>query len=91
MTRRGDVLLLATDGVYDNVPQDLLLDVLSSVAGVADPMRLQMAANSLALMARTLSMNQKYDSPFSQNARKMNIVAPGGKPDDITVVLASVI
>ncbi|KAH8287370.1 hypothetical protein KR054_006234, partial [Drosophila jambulina] len=90
VTRRGDVLLLATDGVYDNVPLELLLEVLSELAGVGDPMVLQMAANSLALMARTLSLNPDYDSPFSQNARKLNIEALGGKPDDITVLLATV-
>lgn len=89
-TEPGDVLLLATDGVYDNVPEHLLLEVLSEMAGVADAVRLQMAANAVALMARTLSFNPDHDSPFSQNARRSNIDAPGGKPDDITVILATV-
>ncbi|EDW78507.1 uncharacterized protein Dwil_GK16148 [Drosophila willistoni] len=87
----GDVLLLATDGVYDNVPDDLLIRVLNEVSGVSDAVQLQMSANCIALMARTLSFNPDYDSPFSQNARKQNIESPGGKPDDITVILASVI
>ncbi|XP_043659851.1 protein phosphatase PTC7 homolog [Drosophila teissieri] len=87
----GDVILLATDGVYDNVPESFLLEVLAEVSGIANPVRLQMAANAVALMARTLSLNPKHDSPFSQNARKLNIDASGGKPDDITVLLATVV
>ncbi|XP_068159232.1 protein phosphatase PTC7 homolog [Drosophila tropicalis] len=87
----GDVILLATDGVYDNVPDDLLIRVLNEVSGVSDAVQLQMSANCIALMARTLSFNPDHDSPFSQNARKQNIESPGGKPDDITVILASVI
>ncbi|KAH8304589.1 hypothetical protein KR059_012779, partial [Drosophila kikkawai] len=90
-TRPGDVLLLATDGVYDNLPLELILEVLSEMAGVEDQMVLQMTANSLALMARTLSTNPLYDSPFSRKARKMNVESSGGKRDDITVLLASVI
>ncbi|XP_023169426.1 protein phosphatase PTC7 homolog isoform X2 [Drosophila hydei] len=87
----GDILILATDGVYDNVSEELLLQVLSHAAGVTDPVKLQMYANSVALMARSLSFNPNHESPFTQNARRHNIDAPGGKPDDITVVLASVV
>ncbi|XP_030563283.1 protein phosphatase PTC7 homolog isoform X1 [Drosophila novamexicana] len=87
----GDILILATDGVYDNVSEDLLLQVLTHASGVTDPVKLQMFANSVALMARSLSFNPNHESPFTQNARRHNIDAPGGKPDDITVVLASVV
>ncbi|XP_052849963.1 protein phosphatase PTC7 homolog isoform X1 [Drosophila gunungcola] len=87
----GDVILLATDGVYDNVPESILIEVLSEMSGVSDAVRLQMAANAVALMARILSFNPAHDSPFSQNARKLNIAASGGKPDDITVLLATVV
>jgi len=87
----GDVILLATDGVYDNVPESFLVEVLTEMSGISDPVRLQMAANTVALMARTLSYNPNHDSPFSQNARKLNLEASGGKPDDVTVLLASVV
>lgn len=30
--RNGDVILAATDGVFDNVPSDLLLDILKDVS-----------------------------------------------------------
>ncbi|XP_017051967.1 protein phosphatase PTC7 homolog [Drosophila ficusphila] len=90
-TQLGDVIILATDGVYDNVPEGFLVEILNEMSGVSDPVRLQMTANAVALMARTLSFNPNHDSPFSQNARKLNIDASGGKPDDITVILATVV
>uniref|UniRef100_A0A1A9WPP8 Protein phosphatase n=1 Tax=Glossina brevipalpis TaxID=37001 RepID=A0A1A9WPP8_9MUSC len=86
----GDAILVATDGVFDNVPEELLLDVLKEVEGVTDPFKLQMIANTLATMARALSCNGEFLSPFAINARRNNIYAMGGKPDDITVVLATV-
>ncbi|KAL5276926.1 PPTC7 family protein [Megaselia abdita] len=89
--KEGDVIMVATDGVFDNVPESLLLDVLSSAEGVTDPVKLQMTANSLALMARSLSFDSEFMSPFAINARRNNINAIGGKPDDITVVLATVV
>lgn len=107
--REGDVIMVATDGVFDNVPESLLLDVLKEAEGVTDPVKLQMTANSLALMARSLSFDSEFMSPFAINARRNNINAigwyfaslkiffskknlfPGGKPDDITVVLATVV
>jgi len=88
--KEGDVILVATDGVFDNVPEKLLLDVLKEVEGVTDPVKLQMTANSLALMARSLSFDSEFMSPFAINARRNNINATGGKPDDITVLLATV-
>ncbi|KAG5684527.1 hypothetical protein PVAND_013755 [Polypedilum vanderplanki] len=86
----GDVILVATDGVFDNVPKDLLLETLKGVEGEKDAVKLQMTANSIALMARSLSFDSNFMSPFAINARKNNIHTIGGKPDDITVVLATV-
>lgn len=88
---RGDIILVATDGVFDNVPMKLLVDTLSEVEGEHDPVKLQMCANSIALIARSLSFDSDFMSPFSINARRNNINTMGGKPDDITVVLASVV
>lgn len=69
----GDVILLATDGVFDNVPDQLLLNELKSVEGVKDPLRLQSVANSIALMARKLAFDQKFMSPFAKAARNNGI------------------
>lgn len=86
----GDVILLATDGVFDNVPQPLLVAELSKLGGSRDQVFVQQTANSIALMARNLAFDSRFMSPFAQRARDYGIRAIGGKPDDITVLLATV-
>ncbi|XP_015519611.1 protein phosphatase PTC7 homolog [Neodiprion pinetum] len=86
----GDVILLATDGVFDNVPDQLLVTEMRKVQGERDPTKLQGVANSIAWMARSLAFDGAFMSPFAQNARENGIDAIGGKPDDITVLLATV-
>ena len=73
----GDVILLATDGVFDNVPQPVLVKELSKLGGVRDKIYVQQTANSIALMARNLSFDGKFMSPFSQRAREYGIRAVG--------------
>ncbi|XP_014367429.1 protein phosphatase PTC7 homolog [Papilio machaon] len=95
----GDVILVATDGVFDNVPEPVLLAEMKRAQTVAgsgaageesEAQRLQAVANSIAWMARNLSFDGCYMSPFAKSARQNGIDAIGGKPDDITVLLAIV-
>jgi len=86
----GDVILLATDGIFDNVPDTLLIQEMHKVQHCKDFNTIQQTANSIALMARELSRDPKYLSPFCVNALAAGIEAEGGKPDDITVLLATV-
>nr|CAD7264006.1 unnamed protein product [Timema shepardi] len=69
----GDVILLATDGVFDNVPDHLLLSELCKVEGERDPVKLQGVANAIALMARSLAFDSTFMSPFAKNARDNGI------------------
>lgn len=86
----GDVILLATDGVFDNVPQQLLVTEMTKLQGERDPCKIQGAANAIAWMARNLAFDSTFMSPFAESARHNGIEAVGGKPDDITVLLATV-
>jgi len=86
----GDVILLATDGLFDNVPDKLLVAEMSSLQHCKDEVKLQQCANTIALMARKLSKDPKFLSPFAVNALAAGIETEGGKPDDITVLLATV-
>jgi len=88
--REGDMLMVATDGVFDNLPDSLIIKELIKIAGTTDVGVLQAAANSIAQQARKLAFDEDYMSPFALNARENGINAIGGKPDDITVVLATV-
>lgn len=86
----GDVILLATDGVFDNVPDHMLVTEMTKLQGERDPARLQGVANAIAWMARSLAFDDEYMSPFALSARQNGIQAIGGKPDDVTVLLATV-
>merc|ERR1719166_96997 len=86
----GDVILLATDGLFDNVPDKLLVQEMAVVQHCRDEVRLQQTANTIALMARKLSKDPNFLSPFAVNALAAGIETEGGKPDDITVLLATV-
>nr|CAH7744820.1 unnamed protein product [Callosobruchus chinensis] len=86
----GDVILVATDGVFDNLPNNVILNELLKVQGERCASRLQMVANSLAWMARNLSFDETFISPFAESAFANGINTIGGKPDDITVILATV-
>lgn len=86
----GDVILLATDGVFDNLPQTLLVKELQKLQGERSASRLQNVANSIAWMARNLSFDETFISPFAESAFANGINTIGGKPDDITVILATV-
>lgn len=86
----GDVILMATDGIFDNVPDRLLIEAMDKVQHCKDRQIIQQCANSIALMARKLSRDPKFLSPFCKNALAAGIQAEGGKPDDITVLLATV-
>ncbi|XP_030371688.1 protein phosphatase PTC7 homolog fig [Scaptodrosophila lebanonensis] len=89
--QQGDLVLLATDGLFDNVPESMLVRMMADYQGVTDSGRLQLGANMLVSMARDLSQSAYFQSPFAQKARANNMMyMGGGKPDDITVILASV-
>ncbi|XP_017099989.2 protein phosphatase PTC7 homolog fig [Drosophila bipectinata] len=87
----GDLVLLATDGLFDNMPESMLLEMLRKFHGVRDERELQEGATQVVERARELSMNASFQSPFALKARANNIFySGGGKPDDITLILASV-
>lgn len=86
----GDVILMATDGIFDNVPDTVLVEEMYKVQHCKDINILQQCANSIALIASKLSRDPKFLSPFCVNALAAGIEAEGGKPDDITVLLATV-
>ncbi|XP_069135215.1 protein phosphatase PTC7 homolog isoform X3 [Argopecten irradians] len=84
----GDILLLGTDGLFDNMCEDMIVDHISKLKDHrAD---IQKTANNMAEEALSLSLDQDYLSPFSLSAIDAGINLKGGKPDDITVILARV-
>lgn len=89
--QQGDLVLLATDGLFDNVPESMLVRHLQPLHGETRMEHLQHAVNRLVDMAKTLSLSNTFQSPFALKAKASNMnYGVGGKPDDITVILASV-
>ena len=88
----GDIILLGTDGVFDNVDINVLLELINTIKGKKiDSNDLQKVCDAIALTAQELSRNENFLSPFARNAiyhgyRDMY----GGKEDDISVILALV-
>jgi len=87
----GDLLLLGSDGLFDNMNDAMILVHLSSVQKDACPDELQQTADKLAQEANLLAFDPDYMSPFAKNATAHGISnLKGGKPDDITILLAQV-
>lgn len=89
----GDIVLLMTDGVIDNVFDDELEELVSTSINIHSRKKSasevpQMIAQDIAFRARSLSEDSKRESPFTVEARKTGRNSLGGKQDDITVVAA---
>ncbi|CAF1036725.1 unnamed protein product [Brachionus calyciflorus] len=85
----GDFIVMATDGLWDNLSESHLL---LKIANIKDCFKedMQQAARNIASFAAELSQDPDYMSPFAISARKHGLNFRGGKPDDITVLLARV-
>lgn len=138
VVREGDLIVVATDGLFDNMPTHLIenelnffqkdlnnddaneeaTNITNDSSGISSSSkisqsssssssnsnnnnsseslrvkahRLQQACNSLAFQARQLAMDCNHMSPFARKAQEHGIEdAVGGKPDDITLILALV-
>lgn len=82
--QRGDTVLLATDGVFDNVDDATIMETLAKNAR-APP---QTQARAVAAVAYSVSKDTRAWTPFGKNALKATGQRwLGGKEDDVTVVV----
>jgi protein phosphatase PTC7 len=95
----GDVIVIATDGLFDNVGLDDILDEIkqwedkyypggldSQSADAKGDSSVNVLAENLVRRARELSIDTSVDSPFALLAKENDILWGGGMPDDTTVV-----
>mmetsp|Transcript_12967 Transcript_12967/g.29405 ORF Transcript_12967/g.29405 Transcript_12967/m.29405 type:complete len:493 (-) Transcript_12967:43-1521(-) len=93
----GDLFLLFTDGLSDNLYWYEVLNVVSEITGKASPLSPeamvapQAIAKALVKMAENRSLDPTADTPFARAARRHRQNLPGGKVDDITVAAAWVV
>lgn len=87
--RIGDILVFATDGFFDNVWKEKAVEVIVEMGAQQAPVT--EIASRLVQMAYSSSRNPGEESPFAQAAAAHGFRHRGGKPDDITVLVARVI
>ncbi|DBA04229.1 TPA: hypothetical protein N0F65_009464 [Lagenidium giganteum] len=80
----GDLIVLATDGLFDNIEEDTLLDIVNAQPEV------EAMTRQLVQKAYELSLDRMRDSPFARLAKENDFMWGGGMPDDITIIAARV-
>ncbi|WKA09342.1 hypothetical protein VitviT2T_027000 [Vitis vinifera] len=87
--RAGDVVVVGTDGLFDNVFVDEM-EVVIRVLREEGCMEPQLLAKVLAELAEENSLIKSGDSPYTIAALMEGKFRSGGKPDDITVIVARI-
>ena len=93
VVHHDDVIVVGTDGLFDNVFDSDILDKCIKPSWSNNEMDLQTAADCLALHAEVYSYDQKYVGPWNKGAIEAERPAEdcvGGKEDDITVMVAQI-
>lgn len=84
-----DVVILASDGLFDNLFDVKIIELVRPFIrdrdDILDP---TLVAEMIAKEAEKYSHNQAYLSPFGKAAREHFYDYRGGKPDDVTVIVA---
>ncbi|TFK42590.1 phosphatase 2C-like domain-containing protein [Crucibulum laeve] len=90
--RDGDIVIAYTDGLSDNVFPSEMVTICSLVAraGGTEEEQVQAIADRIVEYARQCMKNKNRVSPFERDAARQGMFFRGGKPDDVTVVVAIV-
>eukprot|EP00878_Enallax_costatus_P024284 GHUV01025909.1.p3 GENE.GHUV01025909.1~~GHUV01025909.1.p3 ORF type:complete len:135 (+),score=34.49 GHUV01025909.1:1020-1424(+) len=85
----GDIIIMGSDGLLDNVSElEMVQQVKQLTQSGARPGAM---AQQLAKLAFDNSVDKKRSTPYSRAATEaFDMVYSGGKPDDITVLVAVV-
>ncbi|KAJ4974349.1 hypothetical protein NE237_007523 [Protea cynaroides] len=85
----GDVVVAGTDGLFDNLFAEDIVDMVFPTTYIGKfPYWL---AELIAKDAKMTSQDKLYASPFSLGAEMSGFSHCGGKPDDITVLVAYIV
>ncbi|KAL4442488.1 hypothetical protein ABPG77_005072 [Micractinium sp. CCAP 211/92] len=88
--RQGDIVVVATDGLFDNVYPDEAASIVAAAKQERGESA-QVAAVTLAQFARMRAADPAHLSPFAYGAQQLGYRYFGGKMDDITVLCAYVV
>ena len=84
--KHGDVVVMGTDGLFDNVYPEEAVAVVTALKRRGKSA--SVAASGLAEFAQHRAHDQQHMSPFAFSAKSRGHAYDGGKPDDICVLIA---
>lgn len=82
--QEGDIILLGTDGLFDN------LSLEDIVTKLFEPNDYISTASFIATTAHEYSLRTEGMSPHGNRAMEAGFYHVGGKPDDITLIIGTV-
>jgi len=94
--KHNDLIVLATDGVLDNLYQKDIINLIQShsLSSLSKAKGIKLLASNIGKEAFRLSSIEDYLSPFAKGAQESNKVKykdyKGGKEDDITIVIGRI-
>ncbi|KAF8228176.1 hypothetical protein L208DRAFT_1292865 [Tricholoma matsutake] len=90
--RDGDIVIAYTDGLSDNVFSAEIITICALVGrhGGPEDWQVQAVADRLVDYSRQCMASKTRLSPFEKEAARQGMFFRGGKPDDVTVVVALV-
>lgn len=83
----GDLIVAGSDGIFDNLSDSDILDVIAGA-----PSRLPSIAKQLTQRSRKVSLDKKAETPYAKAAKKNGdpdfAEGVGGKVDDVSCIVA---
>ena len=87
--RPGDIIIGASDGLFDNLYEQEIAEVCGKFLRIEDPQeRCYKSAKELVEKAVERGWDDTYRSPFAKNAAKSGKRYYGGKLDDTSVIVS---
>ena len=89
--QHNDILVIGSDGLWDNLFDVKIIELIRPFVRDSDVLLdPELVAEVVALEAEKYSLQPTYQSPFAKGAREFYYDYNGGKPDDITVIVAQI-
>ena len=86
----NDLVVVGTDGLFDNLFHNEMENKINELFANKEPTASQIA-HCLAYEAFRISNIKTVTTPFSEEAFNAKVPYRGGKPDDITVIVAKIL
>jgi protein phosphatase PTC7 len=87
----GDLIICATDGLFDNLyNHQILKEASETCRDVGENYQVELARRLVIKARRVATDRTTFQTPFSDNASRNGYPHRGGKPDDITCVVARI-